>query len=100
MLLRGFGDAAPELPLGEAFHAKRLSLVSTQVGAVAPPMRGRRTHAERLALALSLLDDARLDALLGPEIPFAKLPARIGSVLLPKPDEPQPLCPVVAYGAA
>jgi threonine dehydrogenase-like Zn-dependent dehydrogenase len=92
-----FGDASPELPLGEAFHAKRLSLVSTQVGAVAPAMRGRRSHAERLALALSLLKDARLDALLGPDIPFAELPKRIGAVLSPKPGESQPLCPVVIY---
>ena len=92
-----FGDRACDLPLGEAFHAKRLSLVSTQVGAVAPAMRGRRTHGERMALALSLLDDARLDALLGPDIAFADLPARIGSVLLPEPGAPQPLCPVVTY---
>ena len=92
-----FGDRACELPLGEAFHAKRLSLVSTQVGAVAPAMRGRRTHAERLALALRLLDDPRLDALLGPDLPFAELPARLGGILSPPPGEAQPLCPVVAY---
>jgi threonine dehydrogenase-like Zn-dependent dehydrogenase len=92
-----FGDREVALPLGEAFHAKRLSLVSTQVGAVAPVMRGRRTHAERMALALSLLDDDRMDALVGPEIPFADLPARIGSVLLPDAGAPQPLCPVVTY---
>jgi threonine dehydrogenase-like Zn-dependent dehydrogenase len=92
-----FGDRACELPLGEAFHAKRLSMISTQVGAVAPAMRGRRTHAERLALALSLLDDARLDALLGPDIPFADLPARMGELLSPPAGAPQPLCPVVTY---
>jgi hypothetical protein len=92
-----FGDREASLPLGEAFHARRLSLISTQVGAVAPAMRGRRTHGERLALALSLLDDPRLDALLGPDIPFEDLPARIGSVLLPEPGAPQPLCPVVTY---
>lgn len=92
-----FGDRACELPLGEAFHAKRLSLISTQVGAVAPAMRGRRTHGERLALALELLADARLDALLGPDLPFEELPQRIGSVLLPEPGAPQPLCPVVTY---
>lgn len=92
-----FGDKACALPLGEAFHAKRLSLVSTQVGAVAPALRGRRTHGQRLALALDLLADPRLDALLGPDIPFAELPARIGSVLLPEPGAPQPLCPVVTY---
>jgi threonine dehydrogenase-like Zn-dependent dehydrogenase len=92
-----FGDRACDLPLGEAFHSKRLTLVSTQVGAVAPAMRGRRTHGERLALALSLLDDPRLDALLGPDIPFAESPQRIGSVLLPEAGAPQPLCPVVTY---
>ncbi|MGG5808779.1 zinc-dependent alcohol dehydrogenase [Falsiroseomonas sp. CW058] len=92
-----FGDRQVPLPLGEAFHAKRLSIVSTQVGAVAPSMRGRRTHGERLALALSLLGDARLDELPGPVIPFADLPARIGAVLSPPPGAPQPLCPVVTY---
>ena len=92
-----FGDREVALPLGEAFHARRLSLVSTQVGAVAPAMRGRRTHGERMALALALLADERLDALLGPELPFEDLPARIGAVLLPEPGAPQPLCPVVTY---
>ena len=92
-----FGDKLCDLPLGEAFHAKRLQLVSTQVGAVSPAMRGRRTHGDRLALALGLLSDARLDALLGPDIPFAELPARMGAVLLPEPGAPQPLCPVVTY---
>ena len=92
-----FGDKACDLPLGEAFHAKRLQLISTQVGAVSPAMRGRRTHGDRLALALDLLADARLDALLGPDIPFADLPARIGAVLSPPPGAPQPLCPVVTY---
>jgi threonine dehydrogenase-like Zn-dependent dehydrogenase len=92
-----FGDKECALPLGEAFHAKRLSLVSTQVGHVAPAMRGRRTHAERLALALSLLDDPRLDALLGPDTRFADLPQSLGTLLSPPPGAAQPLCPVVTY---
>jgi 2-desacetyl-2-hydroxyethyl bacteriochlorophyllide A dehydrogenase len=92
-----FGDRLCDLPLGEAFHAKRLQLISTQVGAVSPAMRGRRTHGDRLALALDLLAGSRLDALLGPDIPFTELPARIGAVLLPGPGAPQPLCPVVTY---
>jgi threonine dehydrogenase-like Zn-dependent dehydrogenase len=87
-----FGDQACALPLGEAFHAKRLSLISTQVGAVAGAMRGRRTHGQRMALALDLLADARLDALLGPEIAFADLPARMGEVLAGSGG-----CPVVLY---
>ncbi len=92
-----FGDRQATLPLGEAFHAKRLSLISSQVGAVAGAMRGRRSHAQRMALALSLLADARLDALLGPDIPFAELPARMSALLLPAEGTPQPLCPVVTY---
>ncbi len=93
-----FGDREPALPLGAAFHQRRLRLISTQVGSVSGAMRGRRTHGERMALALALLDDPRLDALLGPFIPFHELPARIGAVLDPAPGAPQPLCPVVTYG--
>jgi hypothetical protein len=89
-----FGDREASLPLGEAFHARRLSLVSSQVGAVAPAMRGRRSHAERLALALRLLEDARFDALLGPATPFAELPAKLPGLLAA---EAGGGCPVVLY---
>jgi hypothetical protein len=95
--LSWFGATRPALPLGGAFHHKRLRLISTQVGSVSPAMRGRRSHAQRLALALSLLDDARLDALLGPFTPFAELPSRITALLDPPPGAPQPLCPLVTY---
>jgi len=89
-----YGDAEVALPLGEGFHAKRLKLVSSQVGAVASVMRGRRTHGQRLGLALGLLDDARLDALLGPEVAFDALPAALPALLAPGAPG---LCPVVAY---
>jgi threonine dehydrogenase-like Zn-dependent dehydrogenase len=92
-----FGDRAPSLPLGEGFHAKRLSLVSTQVGSVSPAMRGRRTHGQRLALALSLLADPALDALVWPELPFAELPSRMDALLNPPAGASQPLCPVITY---
>ncbi|MBD0270880.1 MAG: dehydrogenase [Acetobacteraceae bacterium] len=88
-----FGDRQAVLPLGEAFHARRLSLVSSQVGAVAPAMRGRRTHAERLALALRLLEDARFEALLGPDTPFEALPAALPALL----EGGGAACPVVTY---
>jgi len=92
-----FGTREATLPLGEAFHAKRLSIVSTQVGAVSPAMRGRRTHAERMALALSLLADARLDALVGPATRFEDLPGAMPGLLNPPPGEVPPLCPLVTY---
>ena len=70
----GSGDVA--VPLGEAFHSRRLRLVSSQVGKVAPSHRARWTHRRRLAAALALLDDPALDALLAPAVAFEDLPAR------------------------
>src|ERR1700753_4310224 len=55
--LSWYGDALVPLPLGAAFHARRLRLISSQVGQIGEGMRGRRMHRERLALALSLLAD-------------------------------------------
>jgi 2-desacetyl-2-hydroxyethyl bacteriochlorophyllide A dehydrogenase len=92
-----FGTRMATLPLGEAFHSRRLSIVSTQVGAIAPAMRGRRTHAQRMALALSLLADPVLDALVGPATRFEDLPAAMPGLLNPPPGEAPPLCPLVVY---
>ncbi|MBK1660141.1 zinc-binding alcohol dehydrogenase [Paracraurococcus ruber] len=89
------GDRAVPLPLGEAFHSRRLSLLSSQVGAVAPAMRGRRTHAERLALALDLLADPRLDALAAPVARFEDLPQALPALLAGGAAAPP--CPVVTY---
>ncbi|MCS6854665.1 MAG: zinc-binding alcohol dehydrogenase [Elioraea sp.] len=88
-----FGDRPVALPLGGAFHSRRLRLISSQVGAVAPRMRGRRSHAERLALALSLLDDARLDALLDGPSRFEDLPRTMAQLAA----SPGALCHVVRY---
>lgn len=93
-----FGTREASLPLGEAFHSKRLQIVSTQVGAVAPALRGRRTHAQRMALALSLLADPALDALVGPAIRFEDLAEAMPRLLNPPPGEIPPLCPLVTYG--
>jgi len=70
-----FGTQAVPLPLGEAFHARRLSIISSQVGQVAGSQRARWSFARRTALALRLLEDARLDALITGESAFDDLPA-------------------------
>jgi threonine dehydrogenase-like Zn-dependent dehydrogenase len=88
-----FGDAAPSLPLGEAFHARRLRLIATQVGAIAPAMRGRRSHAERLATALELLADPVYDALLDGPTQFDDMPEAMPRILAPGG-----LCHVITYG--
>ena len=69
-----FGEQAVSLPLGEAFHARRLVLRSSQVGTVAASQRSRWPARRRMALALSLLDDPALDVLVTGESPFAELP--------------------------
>lgn len=69
-----YGSTLVPLPLGEEFHSKRLILKSSQVGGVSPARRARRGYADRMALALSLLAEDRLDALITGESPFEELP--------------------------
>jgi hypothetical protein len=89
-----YGDALVPVPLGGAFHSRRLKLVSSQVGHVAPSHRADWTHGHRLAAAVEMLSDARLDALLAPAIAFSELPARLPDILSPKSGV---LCQLVAY---
>jgi 2-desacetyl-2-hydroxyethyl bacteriochlorophyllide A dehydrogenase len=89
-----YGDASVAAPLGEAFHAKRLVLRASQVGAVATAQRARWTHRRRLALALDLLADPVFDRLITGESRFDELPAvmaRLASV------PAGALCHVVRY---
>jgi threonine dehydrogenase-like Zn-dependent dehydrogenase len=72
--LSWYGDAPVTVDLGGAFHSRRLAVRASQVGAVATARRGRRTHADRLALALDLLRDPAFDVLLTGESPFEELP--------------------------
>ena len=88
-----FADRVPALPLGEAFHQRRIRLLSSQVGTVATAMRGRRSHAERLALALDLLADPAFDALLDGPTRFEDMPAAMPRILAPGG-----LCHVIIYG--
>jgi threonine dehydrogenase-like Zn-dependent dehydrogenase len=94
-----FGAQEVALPLGEAFHSRRLRLISSQVGAVAPAMRGRRSFGERMAQALGLLVDPALEALVGPATRFEDLPKALPGLLNPAAGQPAPLCPLVTYGA-
>lgn len=81
--LSWYGDAPVTASLGGAFHSRRLRLVSSQVGRIAPSHRPRWTHARRLAAALALLADARLEALLAPAVAFHDLAPRLPDILSP-----------------
>jgi hypothetical protein len=89
-----YGAGEVPVRLGGAFHSRRLRLVSSQVGQVAPSHRPRWTHRRRLAAALDLLADARLDALLAPAVAFGDLPVRLPKILAP---ESGVLCQLIEY---
>jgi len=76
-----YGASAPTVPLGEAFHSRRLQLIGSQVGTVSPSRRPRWPHARRLAKALSLMDDARLDQLVTHVVPFGQAPMLLPPLL-------------------
>ena len=69
-----YGDESVSLPLGEAFHSRRLLLRSSQVGRIPPGRSSRWDTRRRIALALSLLRDAALDVLISGESDFEELP--------------------------
>ncbi|MBX6424882.1 MAG: zinc-binding alcohol dehydrogenase [Variibacter sp.] len=95
--LSWYGTGEVPVPLGEAFHSRRLRIVSSQVGRIAPSHRARWTPARRLVAALALLADPALDGLLAPPIDFRALPAALPAILKPGGGV---LCQVIRYPAA
>ncbi|WP_144661543.1 zinc-binding alcohol dehydrogenase [Paenarthrobacter nicotinovorans] len=91
--LSWFADKEVTLPLGEDFHARRLNIRSSQVGAVALPRRHRRTNAQRLQEAAAQLKDPLFDTFLTSECQFQNLPATLARLL----ERPGGFCHVVAY---
>jgi threonine dehydrogenase-like Zn-dependent dehydrogenase len=92
--LSWYGDTEVRLSLGGAFHAGRLGIRASQVGTISPARSGRRTSADRLALALDLLRDPAFEALLTGQSRFGELPdvmARLASGALPA------LCHTISY---
>jgi 2-desacetyl-2-hydroxyethyl bacteriochlorophyllide A dehydrogenase len=69
-----YGAETVPVSLGAAFHARRLTLKSSQVGAVAASQRARWDTRRRMQLTLTLLSDAMLDALITGESEFEALP--------------------------
>ncbi|WP_238706111.1 hypothetical protein [Serinicoccus marinus] len=98
--LSWFGSPAPQVPLGEDFHSRRLRLVASQVSRVGDARRHRRDPAARLATALDLLSDPAFETLLAGVRPFPAMPAALeelehdddlsGCVVLSYPDAQDP----------
>jgi threonine dehydrogenase-like Zn-dependent dehydrogenase len=92
--LSWYGDRETTVTLGGSFHSSRLSIRASQVGAVAPARRARRSFSDRLGLALQLLQDNAFDAVLSGTSSFVDLPSvlpRIADGSLPA------LCHVIEY---
>lgn len=89
-----YANRGVTLPLGEDFHARRLSIRASQVGVVARARRHRRTNADRLNLAVSLLKDPVFDAFVTGTSPFAELPGVVQDLAHGNIDA---LCHVIEY---
>jgi threonine dehydrogenase-like Zn-dependent dehydrogenase len=88
-----FGERVVEVPLGGAFHSQRLSIIASQVGHVPASRRARWPLARRMAVAMDLLADGRLDCLLSGETAFADLPQSYCGILA----DPGTLCHRIRY---
>ncbi len=92
--LSWYGESEVRLSLGGAFHSRRLRIRASQVGTISPARSGRRTTADRLALALELLRDPAFDALVTGQSDFHELPdvmTRLATGRLPA------LCHTITY---
>jgi 2-desacetyl-2-hydroxyethyl bacteriochlorophyllide A dehydrogenase len=92
--LSWYGDRLVTLPLGGAFHSRRLTIKSSQVGQVASNQRPRWSTTRRLEKALALLADPALDALMTGETPFEDLPAAMPDLTA---DAGGTICHAVSY---
>ncbi|WP_197057448.1 zinc-dependent alcohol dehydrogenase [Aureimonas altamirensis] len=88
-----YGSRPAELHLGGAFHSRRLTIASSQVGAVSPSRAPRWASRRRLETALALLADERLDCLVVGESAFDSLDADYAGILA----DPSTLCHCVRY---
>lgn len=90
-----FGVQRPQVPLGGAFHQRRLRIIGSQVGQVPPERRARWTYRRRLSKALELLADPVLDVLISGETPFDRIAQEYGAILGAR----DTLCHRIRYGA-
>jgi NADPH:quinone reductase-like Zn-dependent oxidoreductase len=89
-----YGITQPRVPLGAAFHSRRLTIKASQVGAVAAARRARRTTSDRLALAMRMLEDPLFDVFITGHAPFGALPQIMESIFSTGAET---LCQVIDY---
>ena len=67
-----YGNKSVSLPLGGAFHSRRLRIISSQVGKI-PASRSNWSVSSRMQRALELLKDSSLDCLVSGETGFEEV---------------------------
>lgn len=87
------GEKPVTIPLGGAFHSRRLTLASSQVGSIPASHAARWDFSRRLAKALELLRDPRLDALISGESAFRDIETDYPAILA----DPATLCHRIRY---
>ena len=92
--LSWYGDREVPVALGQTFHSRRLTLKSSQVGAVARSQRTRWDARRRMRLALALLADPALDGLITGESDFEAMP-RVMAEIASQPGDT--LCHRIRY---
>lgn len=93
--LSWYGDRRVSLPLGAHFHAKRLTIQSSQVGTVSPGAPEGTTHRMRMSETLDVLArHPELGILITSESSFQDLPATMVRVTSPESDV---LCHRIRY---
>ena len=92
--LSWYGATDVRVPLGGAFHSRRLKLISSQVGKVATSHRLRWDYRRRLTAALDLLKDPVFDRLIAAPVSFNDLPAKLPDILTPTSGV---LCQLIRY---
>lgn len=92
--LSWYGANKIDMSLGGAFHSRQLKLQSSQVGHISSSRRPRWSHRRRLATALGMLSDSRLDCLLTKPISFEALPSELPQVFSARSSA---LCCLIQY---
>ena len=78
--LSWYGSQTVPVLMGGSFHARRLTLKSSQVGQVASSQRARWDTRRRMAFAMTLLSHDELDVLITGESAFDDMPAAMAKL--------------------
>ena len=89
-----YGEKEVTLKLGGTFHSKRLQIISSQVGHIAPKHRETIDYSQRMSRAMTYLCDPNLDQLLENPIDFKSLPVHLEDIFSP---DSNILCQLVNY---